>query len=283
MTQEEDLKIIKENTKILKIVHKRGLIPAELERVLKSVENAAPRQIQAFSDYFERKVKIGVFSDCHIGAREFDEPFFRQMVKIFKKEDVSRIYDVGDHLEGMSNRPGHVYQLSQIGFSQQMKKAEEMYSLLHTNIFGIDGNHDQWYQKKSDQGIIVGEELEKRVKNYHHLGQDEANLKVGRNVTIKLVHPGDGTAYAISYKMQKRMEAFTGGEKPNAMFSGHYHKALYMYNRNIHGIECGTLCGQTQWMRSKNIPAHKGFWIVEMELGRGGIGSFKPTFYAGYK
>jgi len=269
--------------KILRVVGKRDLSSNELERILRSVENASPKIHQNFEDYFEQKVKIGVFGDCHIGALEFDEPFFKEMVKRFKKEKVSRIYDVGVHLEGMSTRPGHVYQLKHIGFSQQIRKAAELYNLFHTDVYGIDGNHDAWYQKKSDQGIIVGEELANRVKKYHHLGQDEANIKIGKNVLMKMVHPGDGTAYAISYKMQKRMEAFTTTQKPNILLSGHYHKALYMFNRNIHGLECGTLCGQTQWMRSKNIPAHKGFWILEMEIGKGGIGSFKPTFYAGYK
>jgi hypothetical protein len=46
---------------------------------------------------------------------------------------------------------------------------------------------------------------------------------------------------------------------------------------------CGTMCGQTNWMRSKKIPAHKGFWVIEMSFGSGGIGKFEPAFYAGYK
>ena len=83
--------------------------------------------------------------------------------------------------------------------------------------------------------------------------------------------------------MQKLMESFTGGEKPNILVQGHYHKALYMFNRNIHGLEAGTMCGQTSWMRGKKIPAHKGFWIIDLSLGKGGIGKFAPAFYPGYK
>ena len=140
-----------------------------------------------------------------------------------------------------------------------------------------------WYQQKGDMGVVVGEEMDREVPRYHNLGQMEGNVKIGRNTTIKLFHGNDGTAYAVSYKMQKLMESFTGGEKPNILLEGHYHKALYMFNRNIHGLECGTLSGQTQWMRGRKIPAHKGFWVVNIKMGKGGIGAFSPTFYPGYK
>jgi len=271
--------------KILNSVKKRGLSANELERILKSFENSAPKNKQVFSDYFENKTRIGVFSDAHIGAKPFDEPFFRHMVKMFEKEKVSRIYNVGDTLEGMSGRDGHIYELSEIGFNQQFEKAKGLFSLFpkEMSIFGIDGNHDAWYHKKNNAGLIVGRELENNLSNYKHLGEDEADVSLRKNVTMKLFHPNDGTAYAISYKMQKLMESFTGGEKPEILLQGHYHKAMYMFNRNIHGIECGTLCGQTKWMRGKKIPAHKGFWIIDIEMGKGGIGSFKPTFYHGYK
>jgi len=274
----------KEVEKEHRLCKKYKLTESELERVVKSNMNEAPQKSRVFKDYFTDRVKIGVFSDAHIGHEMFDEAFFRHMVKTFKKEKVDRVFQSGDILEGMSGRPGHIYELSQIGYHNQMKKAVSMFRLLKDfKVAGIDGNHDGWYQKKGDAGVIVGNELEKRLDNYTHLGQMEADVKIAPNITMKLYHGGDGTAYAISYKMQKLMESFTGGEKPAVVLSGHYHKALYMFNRNIHGLECGTLCGQTGWMRGKKIPAHKGFWILDMKVGKGGIGMFKPAFYPGYK
>jgi predicted phosphodiesterase len=273
------------NDDILKVVKKHKISANELENILKSIENSAPKQIKNFSDYFEERVKIGVFSDCHIGAREFDEPFFKHMVRCFEEEKISRIYNVGDTLEGMSGRDGQIYDLTEIGFNNQFEKALKLFRTFpkEMQIFGIDGNHDEWYQKKNNSGMIVGKELARNLKNYNFLGQDEANVEIGKGIVMKLFHPNDGTAYAVSYKMQKLMESFTGGEKPEVLLQGHYHKALYMFNRNIHGLECGTLCGQTRWMRGKKIAANKGFWIVEMEIGQGGIGFFKPAFYPGYK
>lgn len=96
-------------------------------------------------------------------------------------------------------------------------------------------------------------------------------MELRPNLVIKLYHGGDGTAYADSYKIQKLIESFTGGEKPNIVFSGHYHKSLYLARRNIHGFEAGTLCSQTKFMRGKKIPAHMGFGIVDIFPDKTGV------------
>jgi len=272
-----------EKKEIIRTIEKRNLSPKELERIIKAFENKPPKARAGFEDYFSEHTVIGVFGDTHIGHIMFDEPLFNHMVKIFNQRKVSRVYSVGDILEGMSERKGHIYELSELGFEKQIEKATNLFKRIPSDVYGINGNHDEWYQKNSNGGINVSIELEKRTSNYHHVGDMEADIDIGHDLKIKLFHANDGTAYAISYKMQKLMESFTGGEKPDVLLSGHYHKALYMFNRNIHGIECGTICGQTPWMRGKKIPAHKGFWVLEMRLGKGGIGMMGPTFYPGYK
>src|SRR5690606_25342468 len=118
--------------------------------------------------------KLGYFSDAHIGHEKFQPELVDYMVRFFQRDKVDCILNPDDHLEGMSGRPGHVYELTHVGFDQQFRYALELYRQLDDiPHYGIDGNHDQWYFKKSDQGIIVGKELEKHLKNYTHLGQDE--------------------------------------------------------------------------------------------------------------
>ncbi len=142
--------------------------------------------------------------------------------------------------------------------------------------------HDQWFFKKNDNGTIVGNELARAVKNYHHLGQDEGDIVVS-GIRIKLFHAGDGTAYATSYKLQKLIESFGGGDKPNIVLSGHYHKAMYMFSRGVHGLECGTLCAQTSWMRGKKIPAHMGFGLVKVTHNKRGVERFSHEFVPWYE
>lgn len=139
-----------------------------------------------------------------------------------------------------------------------------------------------WYFQKGDQGTIVGEELQKSLKNFRNLGQMEGHIEVS-GIRIMLYHGGDGTAYATSYKLQKLIESFSGGMKPHIVLSGHYHKALYLFSRGVHGMECGTLCGQTGWMKGKKIPAHMGFGLVRVYFNHRGVERFVHEFVPWYE
>lgn len=257
-----------ELNKILKLMKTQNISPEELQTVFKSSskKTVPGKKLNISKDYF----KYMYMSDTHIGHKFFKYNLFEKVLayeKVFKPDF---IIHSGDHLEGMSGRPGHIYELSHIGFDAQIKEAVRLYSQLETKMYGIDGNHDEWYEKKNNGGIIVGNELESKLKNFTNLGQMEGDLEVN-GVHIKLFHGNDGTAYANSYKLQKLVESFSGGEKPNILHSGHYHKALYQFSRNIHGFESGTLCGQSRFMRGKKIQAHMGFGLVTVFHKKGEV------------
>lgn len=267
-----------EESKLLKLIGKFGLTENDAITALQSLTNTKDsvgvKHVPISRDSF----KYGYFSDAHIGHKQFQPALFDYMVRLFHEEEVDFIVNPGDHLEGMSNRPGHVYELSHIGFDQQFHYALELYRQLDDiPHYGIDGNHDQWYYNKSDQGIIVGRELEKSLKNYIHLGQNEADLVI-RGIKMKLFHGNDGSAYAISYKMQKLIESLSSHEKPHIIHSGHYHKAMNMYSRGVYGFECGTLSAQSWFMRGKKLPAHMGFGVVEVVPNEYGIERLSHTF-----
>ena len=273
----------KESNPLSKALSKLGLTDVEAIDTLKSLKRGRKRidssKITISGDSF----CFGYFSDAHIGSSMFQPELFAYMVKFFQEQKPDFILNAGDHLEGMSGRPGHVYELSQIGLSQQLKYAVELYSQLDNfDHYGIDGNHDQWYFKKNDNGVVVGEELAKSLKKYHHLGQDEGNMEIN-GIRIRLVHAGDGTAYADSYKLQRRIDSLSGGVKPHIILSGHYHKELYIFRRGVHGLECGTLCGQTVFMKGKNISAHMGFGFVRVFFNHRGVERFIHEFVPWYE
>jgi hypothetical protein len=99
---------------------------------------------------------------------------------------------------------------------------------------------------------------------------------------MKLFHGNDGTAYADSYKLQKLIESFEGGKKPNLVLSGHYHKQIAIFRRNVFGFECGTLCGQTKFMRGKKLQAHMGFGIIELWVNPSGVARLRHEFFPYY-
>lgn len=273
---------MKKQSKLQDVLLKRGMTEQDVLDILESAKQLPSRTV--YVPLKTRKVRYGYISDSHIGHKKFDCELFNRAVYEFKGNNVDFIVHAGDHVEGMSGRPGHIYELTHVGFEEQVRYAVELYKRFgKIPIFGIDGNHDFWYVQKNDSGAYVGRTLSEKIDNYHHLGEWEGDLRLGDDITLKLFHANDGTAYATSYKLQKLIESFTGGEKPNIVHSGHYHKAMSAFIRNVHGFESGTLCGQSGFMRGKKIPAHKGFGIVEIEIAKGSIESLKHEFFPGYE
>lgn len=251
-------------------------------KVLKKGLSGQRKAAKHNHSFSSKSIKFGYFADAHIGSKEFDWNLWDKMVAYFKKEGIKTVYSAGDIVEGMSNRPGQIYDLEAIGFRAQVKLAAQAISMLgNIQVYGILGNHDLWFKDKSGVDASVGEALEDKCDNYHHLGDWEARVKLAKGVEMLLYHGADGSAYAISYKLQKLVEFLEGGCKPQIILSGHYHKALYMFTRNVHAFECGTLCSQTQWMRGKKLAAHKGFGVVSLTVGSG-IETLTHTFIPQY-
>lgn len=228
--------------------------------------------------YRPKRVKIGIISDLHIGSKYFDPGIFEKSVRAFSKEKVEAIYCCGDIIEGMSNREGHIYELETIGVSAQIAQAAELLSHYSAPLYFIVGNHDEWSIKKSNQGVNVGDLLEDRIKNAKYLGDYEANIELSPGVTMRLTHDG-GNAYALSYSLQKRINALSDESKPQILANGHLHKSLYMYYRNIHAVEAGTFQNQTPFMARKGAPAMVGFWIFDIRYGKNGLYEFMPRWF----
>jgi predicted phosphodiesterase len=256
------------------------LSDAERQQLIKSLGGVDTTSVRKHRHHFPKThARFGYISDSHIGHKQFKERLFSLAMTTFKREGIDTCYHAGDILEGMSGREGHIYELDHIGFNAQIEYASELISAFpEVQIYGIEGNHDLWYQSKNNAGVMVGTELENRVKNYHHLGQMEADIELSPSIILKLYHANDGSAYAASYKIQKLIESFTGGRKPNIVISGHYHKHLTLWSRNIFGVEAGTLCDQTNFMRGKKLAAHMGFGIMDVWYNKNGITRIDHSF-----
>lgn len=259
------------------------LTPQERKLVLAGLRGGQ-RTVRHYKHHFSNNhVRFGYFSDPHIGSKYFDWKLWEWMSAVFKHEGVEKVYSPGDIVEGMSGRPGSLYELEAIGFRAQRDLAVRAINMLSgMEVYSIGGNHDLFFKDKSGVDASIGESVAEKCKHFHYLGDWEADVELAKGVVLKLFHANDGTAYATSYKLQKLIESLESGSMPQVLLSGHYHKALYMYCRGVHGFECGTICSQTGWMRGKKIAAHKGFGIIDITVAKdGGVEKLTHQFFPG--
>ncbi len=223
-----------------------------------------------------------MFTDWHLGSKYTDPRRIQDAYKAFRKAKVDFVVHAGDVTEGMSHRPGHVYELTDIGYAAQKKAAIELLGQwTDTPIYIIDGNHDRWYIKSN--GALIVKDICEAVPNAVWLGHDIGSIEIAPGVKVMLWHGEDGASgYALSYRMQKIVESLKGGEKPAVLICGHDHKAGYFFIRNIHCIAGGCIQKQSSWMRGKRLAAHEGFWTLRLTIGGGSVRKFASEFFPYY-
>jgi len=238
-------------------------------------------QIQCNVNFDSEEVVIRFCTDTHIGAKHFLQHYWESFLEECEKQTVGMILHGGDLIEGMSNRPGHVYELSDIGYASQKAASVDIFKQwTDTDIYAIDGNHDRWFIKSNGAKIV--EDISKEVPNFHFLGHDEGDISLKGKATLKLWHGEDGNSYALSYRLQKILESLTGGEKPNAMLCGHTHKFVDIFERHVFCTSIGSMQSQTPWMRGKRIAAHTGFAIIDYWVNDKGICKKTSTWHPFY-
>jgi predicted phosphodiesterase len=227
-------------------------------------------------------IRFGVVSDTHLGSKWQQLTHLNTLYDIYEREGIRLVFNAGDLTEGVGMRRGHEFEVFTHGADEQVAYVIEHYPKrdgLVTQF--ITGNHDHSAIKQS--GHDIGAPIERARPDMIYLGRSSCKVNITPNCIVEINHPLDGASYAISYALQKMIDAMPGGGKPNIYLGGHHHKAMYLFYRNIHAFECGTTQAQTPWMRGKRLPAHMGGWIIEVHVDDEGTvtrcgGEFVPFY-----
>ena len=231
----------------------------------------------------DKIIRFGLMGDTQINSKYTQITHLHALYDIYASEGLTDVYMTGDIDEGEDMRTGHKYECYTQGADDHVSEIVNVYPKRDgiTTHF-ITGNHDHSLIKRA--GLDIGRPIAEKRADLKYLGQSSAVIYLTDNCTLELRHPIDGTAYAISYKTQKMIEAMSGGEKPNILGIGHYHKSEYIFYRNVHALQTGCLQAQTPWMRGKQIAAAMGGWILEVHVNDDGtIERIKQEFIPFYK
>lgn len=227
-------------------------------------------------------LRFAIMGDTQIGSKYAQLTYLHQFYDLCEKEGITSVYHTGDITDGLKMRPGHEYELYEISADEMRDDVVANYPRRKdiTTHF-ITGNHDASIYKHV--GYDIGHAIANLRPDMVYLGRDCAIVNLTPNCTLELRHPWDGTAYALSYKIQKMIEAMESDSKPNILAVGHYHKAEYLFYRNVHALQTGCFQGQTPFTRGKGISIHIGGWLVTATVDENGyIQRFAPEFIPFY-
>lgn len=267
-----------ENITIKKLLER--YTPQELKRIAEGNHISPQDNTEHHIDFEGEVFRAMFFTDPHWGAKHSPFSYWEAALSQAENYNVDRIICGGDIIEGMSNRPDQIYELSHIGYSAQMEYARELLSMTDLPIDVVAGNHDLWSIKNG--GLDAVKEICRDLDHVNYIGHDIGTLNI--NGTKWTIHHGrdGGGSYAISYRVQKIIEAYSGGEKPHVLLTGHDHKQGYFFIRNVHAVPGGALCRQSQWMKATRKANMDGFWILEACIADGQIKWFNPKWFPFY-
>ena len=231
-------------------------------------------------------LKFAIIGDTQLGSKYAQISHLKNFYELCASEGIKDVYHTGDVTDGLKMHSGHEYELYKTSADDMVQDVIENYPRIEgiTTHF-ITGNHDASIYKQV--GYDIGNTITEKRPDMKYLGRDCALIFLTPNCKLELRHPWDGTAYALSYKPQKMIEAMESDSKPNILAIGHYHEAEYLFYRNVHCLQTGCFQGQTPYTRGKGISVHMGGWIVTIHVDKNGtitrFGSEFIPYYSSIK
>jgi DNA-binding Lrp family transcriptional regulator len=215
---------------------------------------------------------FGVTSDNHLCNKHSRLDVLAAAYDHFERVGITTVYNCGNWIDGeakfnkteLITRPGMDSQLDYMIDKWPVRKGI-------TTHYIAGSDHEGWFQER--EGIEIGRYLQLRAEDQgrqdlKYLGYAECDVKLmhGNGAAVmRVLHPGGGSAYAISYTDQKRVESYQGGEKPQIELAGHYHKWSVGYPREVHTVQVGCTSDQSLFMRKKRLQAHVGFVVIKIQ------------------
>jgi hypothetical protein len=279
---------------IVSRLHHLALGRKQIDGILKALSHESKPVDMVELEFADKKFVFGLISDLHIGSKFYRPDILRHAAENFKRLNVDFILNAGDTVEGMSNRPGHVFEVDPekgLGISKQAEyMAEEFKQFGDLKVYSIEaqGSHGGWAYKMGNTGLEIGQYLEKTSLvtetgeiregggQYKFIGYDVQDF-VAEGITIRMRHPERTGLVAF-------IDSIMPGNKPHVMIHGHFHSDVkYEPHRNVHGIDAACMQTQTPFLGRLGSTPILGYWIIEIEVGdcpsKTGQGLQKDGFY----
>ena len=215
---------------------------------------------------------FGFIGDNHLCSKYSRLDVMADLYRRFREHGVDRVFNAGNWIDGEARF--NKFDLLIHGMDAQVRYLVENYpSVPGIVTYAVAGDdHEGWYNQR--EGVDIGKYAERTFReagrdDWVNLGYMEAfvplqHAKTGATAQIHVIHPGGGSAYALSYTVQKLVEGYSGGDKPAVLLAGHYHKLEFCNVRNVWCVQTGCTQDQTPFMRKKKIQAHIGGGIMRL-------------------
>lgn len=229
-------------------------------------------------DVPEDYIKLVFLSDTHFGSKYCAQDKINLAIDEINRYKPDAIFFGGDIVDGNHVYQGHEFELEDLSLPEQLESAQIM-DRIKGKVYAIEGNHDLSWVKKG-AGYPVKMFCEDK-SNWDYAGAYYGGYKLvtpsGQDLTIDIMHPNGGGAYAISYAAQKVMRNLP--HTTDVLALGHFHQTGYFQipdnGRYTHAMMVPSFQAPTPYaQRMGHIFSYIGYVSVELKLVQNKIKDF---------
>lgn len=229
------------------------------------------------------RVRIAFVSDTHTGSKYQQKTYLTEFMRYAAKvRKVDCFIHGGDVTDGpFEAHRGAIHEMWTGTYDTQRDAVVETYPDTGKTTYAISGNHDEFYLGNAGGDIV--KDICSRRADMTYIGGSSGYVRFG-DVTVAVMHPHDGSSYALSYKLQKRVESLSPENKPNILALGNYHKVCHVpAYRNVEGFLLPAFQSQTGWMARKGLASIVGGLILEFGIVNKGLAPSLQTEWVLYR
>ncbi len=251
-------------------------IPSDTKQVTwdrKLKTDFIPLADEVMKKMFVKSVKLASVSDTHLCSNHQQISILRKAYQVGDAEKVDVFIHTGDVSDGAGavGYRSHGKDVFIFGYTDQLEYLIKNYPKSNTGKKTkiIPGNHD-WWDFESFGGDIVKEFCGVRT-DLEYGEYPRCNFEIN-GFRIQLFHPGGGSAYALSYQIQKHILSQIRNKEPkvDVIFFGNWHKALYLLYAGVHGFLAPSMKNHDEFHQKLGLPNAVGMWIVELTKDESG-------------
>ena len=215
--------------------------------------------------------EFAVVSDIHLGSKHDNVAALTLAYQMIADYGITDVINPGDLVCGKGIYRGQVNDIRVHTYEEQVEYALDNHPAIDgVRTLIIAGNHDI----EGDFGQVGANPVRAfcaERDDFEYLGDYSAWIELPNGARMHILHPRGGGGYAMTYRMQKIVEGYEGGLKPNVLLCGHWHRRCHT---GIRGVECfmtGTLEGQSNLGTRLGLgEPDVGFYRVKLRLGDDG-------------
>lgn len=230
-------------------------------------------------------VKFAVASDIHFASKLHRGECLNDFIDTAMNDfGIKEILCPGDIFAGINMYRGQLNEVTGWGLKHQLEAGiKGLPRRKGLTYHMIGGNHDESLMHAAGANIVKALAQERDdVKEYGFYSAliDLAVPDVKKPIKIELHHPDKAGAYALTYHLQKEIEAIPPGMKPQLIFCGHTHQVAQLPEyRGVAGFYCGTFEDVTLFLKRKHCSSNIGGWIIDLGVcADGSIKSLTTTW-----